>query len=81
MNLYKQKEVFNIDIFRPGKYIAFGKYWTDEGYAIGIIVDSSEIEIRVAVYDEFSKNENKLDIHTLKLDCNYDIMMPNITLE
>lgn len=74
MDLYKQERVFNIDILKPGVYIAFREHWTDKDYKRGIIVNSNKTEIKVAVYDNFSKNENKLDIHTLKVDCTHEIL-------
>lgn len=74
MELYKQERVFNTDVLKPGLYIAFREHWVDEDYKKGIIVNSNKTEIKVAVYDNFSKNENKLDIYTIKVDCTYEIL-------
>lgn len=79
MNIYENKRVFNTDLLKEGTYIGFRESWSVNDYKIGVIVKSSENQIDVAVYDEFSKNENRIDICHLELYDNYEIVIPEFT--
>ena len=71
MDLYIEKKVFNKDVLTPGRCIGFKRKW-DESFRFGIIIHSSETEIRLNIYNKY---KGEMEVVKLYINDEYTIIL------